>query len=908
MASSTSSNFMPEKYDVFISFRGEDTRDHFTSHLHEALLQKKIETYIDNMLNRGDEISPALKKAIEESKVSVIVFSENYASSTWCLDELVHIIWCKEELGKIVIPIFYNVKPSHVRGQLGTYADALAELEECYLGKIDKVHEWRKALITAANLSGWASMHVSPDSKLVKEIVEDILKKLSRVPIEDFKGFVGMEKRIEKIERMLEVGSRSTRIVGIFGMGGIGKTTLARAVFNRFASRFEGCCFLLNVREESKKHGLPHVQNILYSELLEEDRRSTSYTKKRLHFKMVLVVLDDVNDPEQLEVLVGDGNCFGSGSRIIITTRDEQVLRNIKANEIYKVEELNDDEAVQLFHLAAFQEVSSPKKSYTKLVDIAVNYAGGVPLALKVLGSFLRCQKKEKWETALDKIKKRSSNKLQTILKTSYDELDDSEQSLFLDIACFFIGDERNFVERMLSCDIEVDNLVDKSLIVVSLDNKLWMHDLIQEMGQEIVRKESIKEPGKRSRLWIAEDIYHVLKNNTGTEAVEGICLDMSKTRDINFNPEVFQKMYNLRYLKIYNSPNGNRESNVCPYEDLVYFSDKLVYLQWDGYCSRFLPENFIPDNLVELIMPNSRVDRLWNGNQPLGSLKKMDLSYCTDLAKVPDLSHASNLTTLSLQGCRSLNKFPNLPMNVTSLNLSKTSIKEVPDISHALNLTTLSLLGCYSLNKFQNLPRNITSLNLSTTSIKEVPSSIEYVSCLEIFDLTDCSKLENLPTSICKLKKLQGLYLSGCMTFKNFPEILEPMECLVELELDRTAIRELHSSIENLVGLQSLHLEMCSNLESVPNSIHNIRSLDYVSLWRCTNFKSSPSNELLLCPDWPESSSSLDVETTLMGAWDDFSNIGDESRRYNFFHRVPAGTGLPCSSQEDYHDPMILD
>ena len=95
---------------------------------------------------------------------------------------------------------------------------------------------------------------------------------------------------------------------------------------------------------------------------------------------------------------------------------------------------------------------------------------------------------------------------------------------------------------------------------------------------------------------------------------MEGIVLDMSQTREINFNPEVFQKMYNLRFLKIYHSP--GIESNVCPYEELVYFSDKLVYLHWEGYCSRRFPANFNPENLVELIMPNSRLEQLWNGGQ----------------------------------------------------------------------------------------------------------------------------------------------------------------------------------------------------------------------------------------------------------------------------------------------------
>lgn len=161
MASSSSSSsivFHQEKYDVFISFRGVDTRESFTSHLYAALCKKKIDTYIDYRLERGDEISPALLEAIEESKLSIIIFSKNYASSSWCLDELVHILKCKKRNGQFVVPVFYGVDPSHVRKQKGSYAVAFAELEERFKDNINKVEEWRGALEAAANLSGWDSL------------------------------------------------------------------------------------------------------------------------------------------------------------------------------------------------------------------------------------------------------------------------------------------------------------------------------------------------------------------------------------------------------------------------------------------------------------------------------------------------------------------------------------------------------------------------------------------------------------------------------------------------------------------------------------------------------------------------------------------------------------------------------
>ncbi|TQD70283.1 hypothetical protein C1H46_044182 [Malus baccata] len=143
-----------EKYDVFISFRGEDTRLTFTSHLHAALLREKIETYIDYKLKKGDEIGPALLEAIEKSRLSVIIFTKNYASSTWCLIELVHILKCKKKNGQMVVPIFYDTSPSDVRKQKGSYSDAFAQLENRFKDRMDKVIEWKAALVEATGLCG----------------------------------------------------------------------------------------------------------------------------------------------------------------------------------------------------------------------------------------------------------------------------------------------------------------------------------------------------------------------------------------------------------------------------------------------------------------------------------------------------------------------------------------------------------------------------------------------------------------------------------------------------------------------------------------------------------------------------------------------------------------------------------
>ena len=145
------SSHQPKNFDVFLSFKGEDTRFGFISHLYHALCHQCIHTFIDDDLERGEEISAELLKTIENSTFSIIVFSENYAYSTWCLDELAKIIECMKN--KLVLPIFYKVDPSEVRNQQGKFGEALTRHEERFKDK-EKVKRWRDALCKAGNISG----------------------------------------------------------------------------------------------------------------------------------------------------------------------------------------------------------------------------------------------------------------------------------------------------------------------------------------------------------------------------------------------------------------------------------------------------------------------------------------------------------------------------------------------------------------------------------------------------------------------------------------------------------------------------------------------------------------------------------------------------------------------------------
>nr|XP_048320577.1 disease resistance-like protein DSC1 [Ziziphus jujuba var. spinosa] len=903
--SSEKKHEIQEKYDVFLSFRGEDTRNTFASYLYAALSANQISTFMDDHeLERGDEISPTLRKAIEESNIWVIILSENYASSTWCLDELVHILECKKKNKQsVVMPIFYGVEPSTVRKQKGSYGAAFAQLEDRFRDNMEKVHQWKAVLTQVADLCGLDSKEFRPENKLIQQIVEDVSKKLpkylSSTTTTHINGhLIGIEKKIKEIESKLCIGSKDVRIIGIWGMGGIGKTTLASVLFQRLSySKFEGHYFLWNVREEYARYGPDYLRKKLLLGLLNHEAIlrmdspfvASPFIHNKLRRKKVLMVLDDVGTSVQLEALVEGYDQLAPGSRIIITTRNVQVLKKVTGN-IYKVEGLNHSDSLELFHLNTFGKKTFARDRYEMLSIRVASYANGNPLALKVLGCFLHSKSKEEWEAAINKLQKVPNPQIQDVLRISYEGLDDKEtQNLFLDLACLFSRHfTRDHVESILDFDDSfvktgIRILIHKSLIESSdspLDNELRMHDLLRQMGQAIVRNEH-KEPGNCSRLWDAKDICQILERSTGTAAVEGISLNLSQiNRDVKVCPAALSKMYNLRILKIYcdNIGDNNFKLLIPQSLDSYDLSNQLRYFQWDLYTLKSLPSKLSPENLVELVLRGSHVKKLWNNKiQSLPILRRIDLSYSRFLTELPDLSQAPNLESINLEGCTNLvqvlSPLQNL-QKLTYLNLSGCSnLRDFKEISRSTGYMDLvksgdikNLLSNICQLKFTSLkgfmqsftnnltlyssqahvshkfPKNLTNLHLRGTSIEEVPSSIWCLSGLAQLDLGDCQRLKSLPTSICELKSLESIDLSGCLGLEKFPEILEPMENLKKLFISRAGLlKGLPETIENLISLTTLSIQLCEGIENLPNNLCNLRKLRLMNFDGCSNLEKLP-------------------------------------------------------------------
>lgn len=152
-AQSSSSSFT---YDVFLNFRGQDTRFGFTGNLYHALRNRGIHTFFDDMgLHKGGEIEPKLAKAVEESRIAIVVLSKDFAFSSFCLDELAYILECSNTNGSLVLPVFYMIEPSDVRHQRDRYGEAFANQERRLNHNMDKLQKWRKALHQVSSLSGY---------------------------------------------------------------------------------------------------------------------------------------------------------------------------------------------------------------------------------------------------------------------------------------------------------------------------------------------------------------------------------------------------------------------------------------------------------------------------------------------------------------------------------------------------------------------------------------------------------------------------------------------------------------------------------------------------------------------------------------------------------------------------------
>ncbi|KAL9667730.1 hypothetical protein QQ045_002095 [Rhodiola kirilowii] len=841
-------------HQVFLSFRGEDVRNGFVSHLFNGLRREGFRVFMDNDgLEHGRDIQIKLLEAIERSKVSIVTLSARYADSRWCLDELAKIMELNNvSPDRFVLPVFFDMEPTDVRHQTGLYRTYFEAHVKRFEGEMGRVDNWRWALKEVAALKGPSLKDANRnEAQLIQNIIKEVRKMLPIQTLVLPPNIIGVDSVVRDICDWIQDGSQDVGVGMIHGQGGIGKTTIAQIAFNANFNDFDSSSFLEDITRVSKQdNGLIRLQRKLISDtsgykVREIYSASECMAKIRdvIGPKRILLVLDDVEEMEHLGGLFDHPEWFCPGSKIIITTRNRQLQKIRLFQREFKVNKLNEEESIKLFSLLVFDQ-TLPLKEFEEVSYKFAKYSGGLPFALQILGPLLRGEEDiEIWEDKLQTLEKYPNQRIQVVLKLSFDSLEnEDERNLFLHIAVFFVGRGKEYAFKILKvCGVYTkagfQNLANRCLVSFS-GKKLMMHPLIQEMGREIVRQESITEPGLRSRLWDHKETLYMLQKNKGTTSVKGLMLAFPAPKSVTFKVNHIQPVSSGIGLASILSPTPLRRvaSNLesiqtdafAKLENLnllelsyvqlkggyVDFPKEIKWLRWRGCPLESIPEDLELHEMAVLDMQNSQLIKAWEDNKFLGALRVLNLSYSLCLRSTPDLSNANGLEWIVLEGC----------LNLVKIHDSIGSLR---------NLYYLNLKGCKNLRRLPNTIDKLDSIkkvNLSGCCLLFTPPNImessiilagnmnQKVSRLPIEIISPFSSI-NLFTSIVKLN------LSNCgISLDDVFDSLSGLSSLEKLDLSNNPIRRIRKDLRTLARLQKLMLHNCKYLRSIsqlPGRLH---------------------------------------------------------------------------------------
>ncbi|CAN1834570.1 Disease resistance protein L6 [Linum perenne] len=835
------SSFPSVEYEVFLSFRGPDTRRQITDILYRFLRRTKIHVFRDdNELRKGEEIGSNLRKAIDQSKIYVPIISKSYAHSKWCLIELAEIIQRHEQdTRRTILPIFYMVDPRDVRHQTGPYEDAFQEHGKKYDERTIK--NWKDALNKVGALKGWHVKNNDEKGAVADEVSADLLSRLSK---ENFTletdELVGIDDHVEVVVEKLNLDSTNLTMVGLHGMGGIGKTTIAKAVYNKISSRFDRCCFLENIREtQAQKDGIVILQKRLVSEILRmdsvdqfaHDSGGRKMIKERVSRFKSLIVLDDVDEKFRFQDILGSPKDFVSESRFIITSRNVNVLITLIENEykLYEVGSLNHPHSLELFCKHAFRK-NSPPVDYETLADDIVHNTGGLPLTLKVIGSLLFRQETAFWKDKLEQLRETLQlDQVMDRLKISYDTLAYDAQQIFLDIACFFIGTNKEMPSYMWSdCKLypmsNINILVQRSMIKVGSEDEFQMHDQLRDMGREIIRQENIEHPWMRSRIWSAEEGKKLIYERKMAERLKVIDLsECSKFRRLPRFPR------SVEILKL-----NNIEGPELDIGDLKKL--KVLYLNY-SILQKITGGTFgMLKGLQELDLTDFECENLREVMVDVGQLSSLkilrtkgvkEVEYETPIglkelytsSRISNLAEMLELEVLKIDDCKFGFDIP--PMwwkrsKLKTLSIVKTNINGGGSSSSNNNMITTML------------PSSLTSLEIRDCRAW-LPSLVNLGNLTDLqMDGIDCQGLCNHLDGIeglTSLKKLRIQEVKGLARITGLTNLLSSPDCklddltifscpdLIELHDDDKA-----AEVGVVVNsLRLMHIVHCPQLDAGP-------------------------------------------------------------------------------------------
>ncbi|CAI0543840.1 unnamed protein product [Linum tenue] len=864
------------EYEVFLNFRGPDTRYQITDILYRFLVRLRIRTFLDDEnLREGEGIWPNLVEAIEQSKIYVPIFSEDYANSKWCLRELAAIVERqKHEEGCIILPIFYMVNPSDVRHQTGPFKQAFRKRSRSFDERT--VQEWRDALSKVGALKGW---HVESNDKqgaitdLVYSIIWSHLSKSIYVVETD--KLVAIDDHIEAVKERMELDSASVGVVGIHGIGGIGKTTIAKAVYNKISGSFARCSFVGNVRETlEQRDGIISLQKKIISDVMRlttvEPITSVSdgirIIRERVSGFKVLIILDDVDEKSKLDEILGKFENFASGSRFIVTSRNVRVLRTFTEDDkLYKVRGMSHTHSLQLFYKHAF-DLDSPLPGYETLSSDVVSTTGGLPLTLKVVGSLLYKEDKGFWKEKLAQFQQHTlEEEVVEVLMISYASLNYQAKQIFLDIACFLVGEDKEMASYMWAdCGFypisNVIILLQRSLIEIGDGNQFQMHDQLRDLGINIVHRENVENPLRRSRIWSNPQALELLSREKGPSQVQTLRVNSGSFVAKEMASDCFVNLSELRYLDAEYTMLIGDFSNLLP--KMRWF--RLHYHRNAGHNKL---TNLKMENLTILDLHSSDVPYDCSFFQVAEKLKVIDLTKCYNMTRLPcfptsgsleilnlsclmlrsadlDLGNLSNLKVLLLKGggvrkitggtigvLKQLRELDVTEFRCENLGEALADIGELQVLKH-LRASGTDIVATHGTRAGIRLPTSLKEL-ITSSPIANLSELIE----METLVVRDCSYGLEIPpadTMWWKLSKLKSMELYGTRmttTISLRPFRLLP-STLTRLDISEYWGLDWLPNLENLENLTLLSIHDCPALKEI-QGLGGLKSLEILIIER---------------------------------------------------------------------------
>ncbi|CAI0554515.1 unnamed protein product [Linum tenue] len=725
----------------------------------------------------------------------------------------------KQDERHLILPIFYFVDPRDVRNQQGPYQQAFEQHSHKHSSEV--VNEWKEALQIAGEMKGWHVIESHGQGAIIGEVLSNVESHLRSMYTLVTDELVGIDTHVGEVMKLLNLGlSNEKVIVGIHGMGGLGKTTLSKAVYNKIFAQFDRCCYLEDVREALVvSNGAVSLQNKILSAVLKDDRQVKSVSeginmiKQRVCKHKVLVVVDDIDDNFEFDKILGKPDDFSGDSRFIFTTRNKRALEFLPECKFYEPGELSYHLSLQLFSKHAFG-MDSPPEEDARISDDFVKVATGLPLALKVIGSLLFRRERKFWKEKLielQNIPSTTENKLHERLKISCNELTHNEMQIFLDIASHFTGSPKDLPYYMWSgCDFypesSITTLINRSLIKVDKRNQFWMHDHIKDLGRAIIKMEDVEHPYNCSRIWSTDDALNMLRNGEGSERVEVLRINVRFRDDHEklLNNKGFKNLPRLRYLEVHGGDVKGDFSHVLP---------NLCCLRLRRCGS--IPTDINTKKLIVLDLERSSVKdnwKCWSRIQAAGKLKAINLFKCSKLTRTPDLSMCASLELINFELCKEMEgglhirNFKNLKTlrlsstkitelivpggglnNLEELNLEEcTGLVEVKGMEGLESLTQLRLFGCCLITEMPDLSglNNLEILDLSYCEGLTEVKGVEGLGSLTMLFMFDCSSVKKLG-NLSGLRKLKELQIEGCTKLTKVSGI-EELDGLLILGMDK--------------------------------------------------------------------------------------------------------------------------